>query len=255
MPESITPNDGALRRRIEDFLSTTPQGREAVALLERLTTVGDPCIFGGMVRDIARGPTESFASDIDIVIDCDPAALDDFLTDFSPHRNRFGGYRIQCKSGQFDLWALTNTWAIKEGHVQATSLADLTKTTFFSWDSAVYLYRSRDVATCLDYYEHLNSGVVDLNLKINPSVLGAVARTLRILADWKTAISPKLTDFLFEQLSLNRAEDIVAAQKTTIGHVSFNRRQLAPLRRELSKKDFFNGSFRYEGHGSRTVVF
>jgi predicted nucleotidyltransferase len=255
MLESTAHNDSTLRDRIEHFLSTTSQGREAIDLLDRLTTVGDPCIFGGMVRDIARGPEGSFTSDIDIVIDCDPAALDRLLADLAPHRNRFGGYRLQCKSGQFDLWALSNTWAIKEGHVKASSLSDLTKTTFFSWDSAVYLYRSRELATCRNYYAHLDSGVVDLNLRINPSVLGAVARTLRILADWKNAISPRLTDFLFEQLTLNRAEDIVAAQKATIGHVSFNRRQLAPLRRELSKKDFFAKSFRYEGSGSRTSVF
>jgi hypothetical protein len=73
--------------------------------------------------------------------------------------------------------------------------------------------------------------------------------------NWKNAISPSLTDFLFEQLNLNRAEDIVAAQKVTIGHVPFNRRQLAPLRRELRNRDFFDKSFRYEGRRSQTLVF
>lgn len=243
--DSVAQSDDALRRRVGAFLTTSAHGREAVELLENLSALGEPCIFGGMLRDLARGPTRSFASDIDIVVDCEPEALDLFLGTMPSHRNRFGGYRLQRQNGWYDVWALSNTWAIKQGHVQANSLAGLTTTTFFSWDSVIYLYKTREIARSRQYYENLTSGIVDLNLKNNPSLLGAVARTLRILADWKSGISPALADFLFEQLKLNRAEDIVAAQRATIGHVSVGLRQLAPLLRELSKRDFFETAFRY----------
>lgn len=242
---SIARDDDALRGRVDEFLATSAHGREAIELLQRLSALGEPCIFGGMLRDLARGPRGSFTSDIDIVVDCEPEALDLFLENKPSHRNRFGGYRLQCQNGQYDVWALSNTWAIRQGHVQANSLSDLTNTTFFSWDSVIYLYKTRDIARSRQYYEDLTSGIVDLNLKNNPSLLGAVARTLRILADWKNGISPALADFLFEQLKLNRAEDVVAAQRATIGHVSVGLRQLAPLVRELSKRDFFEAAFRY----------
>src|SRR5262245_8893681 len=127
MGDLVTSVDG-LKARLDHFLTSDKRGMEANALIECLSAIGPVAIFGGMVRDIARHGSESFASDIDLVVDGPSEALASIFTDRSAKRNRFGGYRMYGCHAQFDVWSLQDTWAVKEGLVSASSLADLIKT-------------------------------------------------------------------------------------------------------------------------------
>jgi hypothetical protein len=232
-----------LKGRVDHFLTSGERGTEARAMIDRLSTIGPVGIFGGMLRDIARSGSDAFASDIDLVIDGPSESLSQIFAGRSAERNRFGGYRVYGRHAQFDVWLLQDTWAIKEGLVSASSLADLTKTTFFDWDAAVYLPHFNVLHCPDDYLDRLRSGVVTINLEPNPNPLGAVARTLRLLLDWQVGLSEQLVEFLWQNLSAYDRRQLVNAQKLTIGRVPLKGQSIRRLRRELSKRDFFDQAF------------
>jgi hypothetical protein len=244
--EGLVNSAEELKTRVDGFLAEGERGAEARAMIDRLSVIGPVGIFGGMLRDIARMGREGFVSDIDLVVDGPSALLADALAGQTAERNRFGGYRVYCRHAQFDVWSLQDTWAIKQGLVSASSLADLTKTTFFDWDAAVYLPCSNILHCPDDYLDRLRSGVVTINLEPNPNPLGAVARTLRLLLDWRVGLSEHLVEYLWHQLSAHDRNQVVRAQKITIGRVPLKSTSIRRLRRELSKRDFFDRTFRHE---------
>lgn len=252
--EALVTNAEALKGRVDLFLASDERGMETNALIERLSTIGQVAIFGGMLRDIARQGGESFASDIDLVVDGPSEALATTFNGKLAKRNRFGGYRLYGRHTQFDVWSLQDTWAVKQGLVAASSLADLIKTTFFDWDAAVYLPRSGLLHCPDDYFDRLRSGIVTINLKPNPNPLGAVARTLRLLLDWEVGLSEELAEFLWQNLSTTDRNQVVTAQKVTIGRVPLRRRSIKRLEKELANRDFFERVFWHE-RDKRHAVF
>ena len=244
--ERLVTSTDELKSRVDRFLASGERGDEARAMIDNLSTIGPVGIFGGMLRDIARLGSDGFSSDIDLVVDGSAESLSRVFAGHSAVRNRFGGYRVYGQNAQFDVWSLQDTWAIKQGFVSASSLADLTKTTFFDWDAAVYLPHI-NVLHCLeDYLTRLRSGVVTINLEPNPNPLGAVARTLRLLVDWEVGLSEQLVEFLWQNLSAHDRSQLVEAQKLTIGRVPLKKQSIRRLLRELSNRDFFDQAFWHE---------
>ena len=72
----IARDERVLKRRVDDYLwrdkSKTVQALRQT-LIEEFGDFEKVSIFGGMIRDIARGGKRGFRSDIDLVIDA-PAA-------------------------------------------------------------------------------------------------------------------------------------------------------------------------------------
>lgn len=244
--QTLARNERELGRRVDSFLKSDARGVEAGELIQRLSTVGKVGIFGGMVRDIARSGSEAFASDIDLVVDGDAQALAATFLDDRAERNRFGGYRLTGRHVKFDVWALKDTWAIKEGLVGASGLDDLTKTTFFDWDAAVYVPADRLLHCSADYFDRIHSNVVTINLEENPNPLGAIARTLRLLVEWEVELSRRLTDFLWQQIQAHDVNSLVRAQKYTLGRVPVKGQSIPVLHRKLSARDFFEAGFKYQ---------
>lgn len=190
-----------LRERVEAYLADPALGGPEISeTISRLRPLGDVAIFGGMLRDLARGGAGAFRSDVDLVVDCEAEELDRFVRDLPVARNKFGGYRFVGRRFAYDLWALPNTWAVREGHVAAQGLADLTKTTFFDCDAVVYDAGTRAIHWSDGYLDQLQARTVEINLEDNPNRLGVLARTLRILYDWQQSIGPQLAWYLCQGL-------------------------------------------------------
>jgi len=194
-------NEPELAERMQAALADEALGGPVIrGLIAALRPLGAVAIFGGMPRDVARGCWRPFASDVDLVVDTTPERLDRFFAPSSARRNRFGGYRTTLGRQEFDVWALPSTWAVSAGHVRAATLADLVHTTFFDCDAVVYLC-DRDAALwTAGHARWLRERVVDIGLEPNPHPAGAVARTLRILAEWGDGIGPALAAFLRRSL-------------------------------------------------------
>ncbi|QFU16924.1 hypothetical protein [Microvirga thermotolerans] len=190
-----------LRERVEAYLADPALGGPEISeTISRVRPLGGVAIFGGMLRDLARGGAGAFRSDVDLVVDCEAEELDRFVRDMPVERNKFGGYRFVGRRFVYDLWALPNTWAVRQGHVAAHALADLTKTTFFDCDAVVYDAGTRAIHWSDRYLEKLQAETVEINLEDNPNRVGVLARTLRILFDWRQSLGPQLAWYLHQGL-------------------------------------------------------
>ena len=164
-------------------------------------------LFGGMIRDFALYPPKLFSSDIDLVVDGDDWAIERCLERFNATTNRFGGYRLMLGSRTVDIWALRQTWAFTSGHVAGHTFQELTQTTFFNWDAAVYELRSGTLH-CLDnYFELLQSRVLDINLEANPNPAGNVLRALRLAFSGEAKLGARLTKYLLRFLDSADSRD------------------------------------------------
>lgn len=111
-------------------------------------------------------------------------------------RNRFGGYRVPGHRHTYDVWALPATWAVRNGHVHATCLTDLVRTTFFDRDAVLYLCKADRVHHAPRYWSCLKDRTVDVNLEPNPNTAGTIARALRLILEWDHQAGPRLMDYL-----------------------------------------------------------
>lgn len=197
--------DRNLSYDIADFIRG-PQGHDIGDLIDRLSSLGDCAIFGGLPRDFAREGRDAFKSDVDIVVDAGSGGLDALLGQIGGRRNRFGGYRLKYGRFEFDVWALQMTWAASTGHVEVHSLTDLIKTTFFDCDAVLFHCRTFEITRSERFWTSIKYGIVDINLEANPHYIGTLARTLRILFERRQQLTPRLANYLAEGIARNRNE-------------------------------------------------
>ncbi len=199
-PGTMAENGGELARRMRAFIEDASRGGAEIAdMVGHLGSIGEVAIFGGMPRDLARGGADAFRSDVDLVVDASPDSLGALLRDGPAVRNRFGGYRIVGHRHTYDVWALSSTWAVRNGHAHATSLTDLVRTTFFDRDAVLYLCKADRVHHGKRYWSRLKEKTVDINLEANPNTAGTIARALRLILEWDQQAGPRLVEYLCDK--------------------------------------------------------
>lgn len=215
MSTVAAPNAAALKKRIMRFLRAPDfASTEAAAVVRRLATAGEAAILGGMIRDIALHGSRGFSSDLDLVVDhLSRKELERLIQGINHRRNRFGGYRLDTGRWRLDVWLLPHTWAVYEGLVKAENLSDLVHTTFFNWDSAVFVINSCHLSLSKDYLPNIHGKYLDLILEKNPNDLGAVVRTLRFLRREQPVLAPKLSSYLARNLQRFDSETLLAAER------------------------------------------
>lgn len=128
----------------------------------------DLAIFGGMIRDLTLGRPESFRSDIDLVSTASSEEIYSLISEYSPLRNRFGGFRFFFLGRPYDIWSLSDTWAVREGYVEASRIEDLCKTTFFTMDAALFDVKSEFFYAPKFCRRSIEGKLLDINLIHNP---------------------------------------------------------------------------------------
>jgi hypothetical protein len=194
----LAPNSQVLRKRLLRFLSSPAHARTEIAEVTRsLGTLGNVVLFGGAVRDIALHGNREFPADIDIVLDnASVPALAREMERWGANRNKFGGYRFCTPKWRFDVWRLSDTWAIRQGHVSDQSIEALLRTTFFDWDAVAYEVVTRRLYAADGYFARLASRVVDMNLEENPNPRGIACRALSMYSSGKARLSRRLSQYV-----------------------------------------------------------
>lgn len=205
-----------LKRRIDDYL-WREDGLPIQRLREILTTKFEPlgpvAIIGGLVRDIARKGKVGFRSDIDLVIDAEPARIAALAATLDATPNRFGGFASIHPHWKVDFWSLPNTWASAVGLVRTNTLADLVNTTFFDCDAICYEVQKRKVHALPGYLERLTERIIDVNLLPNPSIDGNLLRAVRRILLWHFRPGPRLRAFIERELNEESFDRIVATEQ------------------------------------------
>jgi hypothetical protein len=220
---------------VEKFLAVPKYGPEVSDVLGRLSELGRVAVFGGALRDLALYGPGACPSDIDLVVECEGQRdLAHFLTPFQPRRNRFGGFRFRTPRWSLDIWCLHDTWAVREGLVEARLVDDLVCTTFFDWDALLYVHGSGTVKALPDYFDRLGSLTVDVNLLENPNPLGNTIRALRIFALGRAWLGRRLMLYVWEQLRHFTDQEILDAEVKSFGHFHLSPELLTGARARLS---------------------
>jgi hypothetical protein len=205
-----------LKRRIDDYLwreEALPIQRLREILATRFEPLGPVAIIGGLVRDIARRGKVGFRSDIDLVVDAEPARVEALAAELEAAPNRFGGFSSMHPHWKIDFWSLPNTWASAVGLVQVNRLADLVNTTFFDCDAVCYEVCRRKVHALPGYLERLGARTIDVNLLPNPSIDGNLLRAARRILLWQFRPGPVLRAFIQRELNEESFHRIVAAEQ------------------------------------------
>jgi predicted nucleotidyltransferase len=209
----IANSPKVLRERVRTVVKRYAQG-QLVPLLDDLSGLGEVVLFGGVLRDLALRCPSSFRSDVDLVIvSAHERDFDHFFEGRPARINRFGGYRVMLPQGSVDVWPLQRTWAFRTGALSGTSPRDLLRTTYFSWDAIAYSWQTGRLFCRPSYLQEIRSRVVDLEFPDNPYPLGAVVRTLRLLASGKAGISFRLARHTRRLLDLYKIGEIVRAER------------------------------------------
>lgn len=196
---SIAPDIRCLKGRLDRYVWEN-SATEAVLLRKLLKEhfgqfegVG---IIGGLVRDFARGGRFAFKSDLDLVIDGDPAHVAALAERVGARANRFGGFGFTAGPWKIDFWALEYTWAATAGHVIVRELADVVRCTFFDWDAVMYDLVRKRVVCDKAYLERIRSRRLEISLRPNPGELGNLLRAARRIVRWGLQPGPVLTTFI-----------------------------------------------------------
>lgn len=212
----VARDDKLLKRRVEDYLwrdqSKTVQALR-FALRTHFSDFEKVSIFGGMIRDLARGGKAGFQSDVDLVIDAPANEVDELAIRLSAIPNSFGGYSFSTERWKIDFWALETTWTLREGHIRAASIDELLLGTFFDWDSVHYDINKRRLHAQEGYIDKLKSRTLGVNVVATPSAIGNAVRAVRRLISWDLRASKKLLSFIEEVVQDNGLEPLVVYER------------------------------------------
>lgn len=217
---NITSSRSHIKRRVDDYIwyDQSPPLRSLRRILrDEFVEIGEVAIIGGLVRDIARkGPT-AFSSDVDLVLNVAPRKVERLAARLNAKPNRFGGFGVEFPRWKVDFWALSNTWAHRQGHVVVKELSDLTETTFFDIDAILYVVNTRRVIAKANYVDVLLKNTLDINLSANPSIDGNLVRTIRRVLGWNLNVGKKLRLFIERNLTDHMFLHIIDVEKKLYG--------------------------------------
>lgn len=217
---TVTPSRTHLKRRVDDYLwrgDELPIQRLRQLLQSHFLPFGEVAIIGGLLRELARKGPSGFRSDVDLVLNVAPKAVEKIACRLGAKRNRFGGYGVQTPLWKIDFWALRNTWAHREGYASIRNIDDLLDTTFFNVDAIVYVVNDRKLLTHENYVQELLSRSLEINLLPNPSIDGNMVRAVRRILGWDMKPGRHLSSFLHSHLTSEMFEHVKATEAVLYG--------------------------------------
>lgn len=217
----IARDEKLLKRRVDDYLwrdqSKTVQALRH-ALNEHFSDFKNVSIFGGMIRDLARGGKSAFNSDVDLVIDAPAYEVHKLAIRLSAKSNSFGGYGFSTERWKIDFWALETTWSLRQGYVRATSIDELLQGTFFDWDAVHYDINERRIYAQEGYLQKLKSRTLGVNVLETPSAVGNAVRAIRRVISWDVRVTATLFSFIEVVVRDNGIEALVEFEKKKYGN-------------------------------------
>lgn len=172
-------------------------------------------IFGGVLRDLVfYGPAKR-PRDVDIVVDCSSEQLRSWLSDFSYKTTRFGGFKLEFKKWNFDIWPLEDTWAFATGHM-APTFDNLPKTTFFNIEGIAAQLNTtpgrKRTLYSFGFANAISSRILDINFEPNPFPQLCIIRGLLTALRYNLLVSTRLGRYMTEKGDKSEIKEIVQTQ-------------------------------------------
>lgn len=181
-----------LRQKIRDFYG---EHLDTVLHLQQIWFLGKGgCLFGGAIRDIMLDVPPN---DLDIVVHKMTPELAKYLQKFPYKENYFGGYKIQTKEFEMDVWSLEEHWAFQKGHVcnDPVSFDNLPKTTFLNINAVAAELNL--VSLNIDivengFFDCIKNKQLDINLEKTKNIQYSLFRAFRFFHQFNFSLSLRL---------------------------------------------------------------
>jgi hypothetical protein len=216
-----------LREKVSRFLADDESSRRR-ALISMIRRIRDEkwqaVLFGGTLRDLMIYGLSKLPRDVDIVV-AGPTTdeLADSFRDFTSRRTRFGGLHLEFGGWMFDVWPLSETWALRHSAAGGPQddFAALPKTTFLNVeavavDLAALHGKSRRIFAH-GFFEALADRTLEINFEDNPFPALCVVRSLITAARLRFSIGPKLSKYLIHYGEIFSREELVQVQTSHYG--------------------------------------
>lgn len=174
---------------------------------------GNAFLCGGACRDMLLRGMRTVPRDLDIVVRYTSAAdLAEHLGDYVKDRTRFGGFSVEVRDWEVDIWPLSETWAFKHGGAVGRGLDDFTKTTFLDIDAiAVQLFtqkgRKRSVYSH-GFFEAIRRKRIEINFEDNPYPAKCVLKSIMLVARHNFAVGPRLARYMEHHLRQTNLDEL-----------------------------------------------
>jgi hypothetical protein len=167
---------------------------EIVEILKRLDRETSVLIFSGIIRNFFLGINE--VRDIDIVLS-QKIDINRYFNNAKIRQNSFGGYKIELKNTNIDLWYLTDTWAFQ---FQKTLNFELEKyiaaTSFFNFSSICFSLSEEKFYYTNHFTRFLRDKELDVVFKPNSNYSLCIVNTLYYSNKFSFQISENLKSYL-----------------------------------------------------------
>lgn len=175
-------------------------------LLRLLESMGNIILVGGSIRDILIN--NEIPRDIDFILDTNKD-IGLILNKYKNcKKNRFGGYKLNINSVEFDIWRISDHWAFKE-NILENQKSNLKNSTFLNFDSLFYNITLKKIIDIDLFNRCMNEKILDITLKdeyieYNPSKDINVLRMLIIMNKWKLKLSNRSRKYILGWLKENQ---------------------------------------------------
>ncbi|MBJ2241236.1 hypothetical protein [Pseudomonas sp. MF6768] len=223
-------NSKSAKKKIQVFLGEEVGETHPIQHLK--SSLADLAIFGGMIRDLTLGRPEFFNSDIDLVSSASAEEIYYAIRNYSPVRNRFGGFRFFFLGRPYDIWSLEDTWAVREGYVKAVGIEDLCRTTFFTTDAAIFNIKSERFYLPRFCRQSIKRKILDINLIHNPFPAKMAMKAVELSVRRGFKLSPDLCEFVLRNDAL--LGRFTGFRGSLINHLESNPERPFEFTRQLS---------------------
>jgi hypothetical protein len=143
-----------------------------------------------------------------------------FLKASSIRRTRFGGIKVSSAQFELDVWALEDTWALKQVSLLPPTFALLPTTTFLNVEAVAVCFTRRPfVVYSYNFFEAMADRQVDVNFEENPFPALCAARSLAITRKLRFDLGPRLRKYLLQSSSSISRSEFINAQVSHYGEV------------------------------------
>ena len=199
------------------------------ALLTDLLKIGDLYVMGGALREFRDGGCLANTRDLDICVNIHMEDLWlQLLQRYQHTLNRFDGCKFQCKDFTVDVWDVKNTWAFKQGHVDASAgdyFEKLPQSVFLNLDAICYDIKNNRWNDSI-YVEAIKTHVLDIVLQKNPCIDLNILRSMILRRKYDMIYSDKLADVICSNADSALIDNLMRIQDKRYGQCVLCEREI-----------------------------
>lgn len=213
---------------IEKYFSTSSRAMDFWKTLKEST---ECYVFGGFIVDYLNRKLSH--RDIDFVVREISPEIIKMIEIYDGIKNSFGGYKIKIDNIMVDLWALKDTWAIRQLNFMDLDLIDiLPSTSFFNSTAIIFSINDQKLKYHKAFLDYLNKNTLDILFVENPYPELCLVKTYQLVKSQKLKLSDKLLDYVFDNFK-NHIDSINEIQIKHYGEVKFPDSELNKFYNEL----------------------